>query len=100
MKRIKKVNCSTIIDNFLNILRLFPMPKSCSGDCDKCSLKDTCNSGTVPDQLKDALQYVKNALEAVTKKVLVLSGKGGVGKSTFTYLLARILAQNSFNFGS
>lgn len=35
---------------------------------------------------------VKARLSMVKHKILVLSGKGGVGKSTFTALLARSLA--------
>jgi len=31
----------------------------------------------------------------VKYKILVLSGKGGVGKSTFTSLLARVLAKEN-----
>lgn len=35
---------------------------------------------------------LKHRLSTVKYKILVLSGKGGVGKSTFTSLLARVLA--------
>lgn len=38
------------------------------------------------------IQLVKEKLKNVKYKILVLSGKGGVGKSTFTLLLARSLA--------
>lgn len=37
-------------------------------------------------------EAVKARLSSVKHKLLVLSGKGGVGKSTFTSLLARCLA--------
>lgn len=52
-----------------------------------------------------ALDVLKHKLSSVKYKILVLSGKGGVGKSTFTSLLARVLASEneqknviSFNF--
>jgi len=40
-------------------------------------------------------ELVKARLATVRHKLLVLSGKGGVGKSTFTALLARALAANN-----
>ena len=38
------------------------------------------------------IELVRQRLESVKYKILVLSGKGGVGKSTFTSLLGRGLA--------
>lgn len=38
--------------------------------------------------------YVKERLGEVKHKIIVLSGKGGVGKSTITALLSRALAAN------
>lgn len=42
-----------------------------------------------------ALEVLKYRLSSVKYKILVLSGKGGVGKSTFTSLLARVLASEN-----
>lgn len=42
-----------------------------------------------------ALDILKHKLSSVKYKILVLSGKGGVGKSTFTSLLARVLASEN-----
>jgi len=42
-----------------------------------------------------ALDVLKHRLSSVKYKILVLSGKGGVGKSTFTSLLARVLANEN-----
>jgi ATPases involved in chromosome partitioning len=42
--------------------------------------------------LLTGIELVRKRLESVKYKILVLSGKGGVGKSTFTSLLARGLA--------
>ena len=38
------------------------------------------------------IDLVRARLSTVKHKILILSGKGGVGKSTFTSLLARFLA--------
>ena len=40
------------------------------------------------------MEEVKSRMAAVRHKILVLSGKGGVGKSTFTAHLAHGLATN------
>ena len=66
---------------------------SCSGNCETCSLREACASGGVPDQMREALKDIHDAMENVQHKILVLSGKGGVGKSTVTYLLAKSLSQ-------
>ena len=55
-------------------------------------MKGSCSSGIVPEALKDSIRKVGEAMEPVQYKILVLSGKGGVGKSTTTYLLTRRLA--------
>ena len=41
-----------------------------------------------------AIEEIKRRLESVKHKLLILSGKGGVGKSSFTAHLARGLATN------
>ena len=52
------------------------MSESCSGNCGSCA--SGCNSD---EKLKNRLSVIKN-------KLLVLSGKGGVGKSTVAASLA------------
>jgi Mrp family chromosome partitioning ATPase len=42
--------------------------------------------------MQESLQSIHDAMEPVSHKYLILSGKGGVGKSTFAYLLARTLS--------
>ena len=54
---------------------------SCSGNCGGCG-----SSGNCEDQLNQRMKHVKEA-------VLVLSGKGGVGKSTVAASLAVMLAK-------
>ena len=57
-------------------------------------MRDACQNGGVPEELKQAMSDIKDAMEYVKHKVLVLSGKGGVGKSTVTYLLAKLLSKS------
>lgn len=51
--------------------------------CNGCANQDICASGQAkgPDP---ALPLVRERMASVKRKILVLSGKGGVGKSTFT----------------
>ncbi|TFK71653.1 P-loop containing nucleoside triphosphate hydrolase protein [Pluteus cervinus] len=54
-----------------------------SDACAGCANQDVCASGVTkgPDP---ALPFIKQRMASVKRKILVLSGKGGVGKSTFT----------------
>ena len=54
-----------------------------SDACAGCDNKEICASGTtkLPDP---ALPFIKQRMLNVKHKILILSGKGGVGKSTFT----------------
>ncbi|XP_070617584.1 cytosolic Fe-S cluster assembly factor NUBP1 isoform X2 [Erythrolamprus reginae] len=60
--------------------------------CQGCPNQGLCSSGQLagPDP---AIEEIKEKMKAVKHKLLVLSGKGGVGKSTFTALLAHGLAE-------
>jgi Mrp family chromosome partitioning ATPase len=51
--------------------------------CAGCENQAICASGAtkLPDP---ALPFIKQRMADVKRKILVLSGKGGVGKSTFT----------------
>lgn len=51
--------------------------------CAGCANQEICASGKArgPDP---ALPFVRERMESVRRKILILSGKGGVGKSTFT----------------
>ncbi|KAK8405963.1 hypothetical protein O3P69_006991 [Scylla paramamosain] len=61
-----------------------------AGVCQGCPGKELCLSqGSQPDPEQ---QVIDTRLGAIRHKVLVLSGKGGVGKSTMAVLLAQILA--------
>lgn len=59
--------------------------------CAGCPNQQICSSGATkaPDP---GIELVRERLEQVKNKILILSGKGGVGKSTVTALLARGVA--------
>lgn len=81
------------------------IPSSCPGvqseqagqasGCSGCPNQSICSSGKVADdqQEQDVLQIAQRLMH-VKNIVLVLSGKGGVGKSTVSGQLARGLATN------
>ena len=55
--------------------------------CSGCPNQSACSSGAARALLEQgdpAVAEVANRLSTVKHKVLVLSGKGGVGKSTFS----------------
>lgn len=63
------------------------MSETCSGNCGSCSSGGSCN-----DKLKQNLAKIRH-------KILVLSGKGGVGKSTVAASLALTLAKKGAKVG-
>lgn len=80
-----------------------PPPEHCPGvestdagkgsACAGCPNQSLCSTGTA-SQAKDAyLSVVTERLLDVKFKLMVLSGKGGVGKSTVTNLLSRAMAK-------
>jgi len=60
--------------------------------CAGCPNQKVCASGE-PKQVDPALAVVQDKLAQVKHKLVVLSGKGGVGKTTFACQLAFSLAQ-------
>jgi len=64
-----------------------------SDACSGCPNQDVCSSGQtkLPDP---ALPLIRERMASVRRKILVLSGKGGVGKSTFTSQLGWAFAAN------
>jgi len=62
--------------------------KGCSG----CPNQSKCASGELKTVMKTEKEEVQSRLEEVRHKILVLSGKGGVGKSTFATNLCWALA--------
>ena len=66
---------------------------SCNGNCASCSSSD-CG-----DRTKESLLAALNPNSSVKKVIAVVSGKGGVGKSTVTTLLAVAMARTGKRVG-
>ena len=66
---------------------------SCNGNCASCSSSD-CG-----DRKKESLLAALNPKSSVKKVIAVVSGKGGVGKSTVTSLLAVAMARTGKRVG-
>ena len=66
---------------------------SCSGNCSSCSSSD-CG-----DRKKESLLVSLNPKSTVKKVIAVVSGKGGVGKSTVTAMLAVAMAKKGKRVG-
>ena len=65
------------------------MPENCTHDCSTCG--ESCSE-------RD-LRVPANALSSIKKVIAVVSGKGGVGKSSVTVNLATALASRGFTVG-
>ena len=66
---------------------------SCNGNCSSCSSSD-CG-----DRKKESLLAKLNEKASVKKVIAVVSGKGGVGKSTVTSMLAVAMARKGKRVG-
>ncbi|XP_044007647.1 cytosolic Fe-S cluster assembly factor NUBP1 homolog [Aphidius gifuensis] len=62
--------------------------------CAGCPNQNICSSGAT-NQPDPGMALVKEKLSCVKYKILILSGKGGVGKSTMTSLISRTLAADN-----
>lgn len=59
----------------------------------------TCPSGSTCNKDKETCGIVNNPLNNIKKVIGIMSGKGGVGKSTVTTLIAKDLAKRGFKVG-
>lgn len=79
-----------------------PEPEHCPGpESEQAGAADSCKGcpnqaicASAPKGPDPDIPIISSRLENVKHKILVLSGKGGVGKSTFTSLIAHALATN------
>lgn len=69
---------------------------SCGGNCGSCGSSSGC--GTQAKQVQD-LRFSTHELSSIKHVVAVMSGKGGVGKSTVTALLAISMARRGYKVG-
>lgn len=72
--------------------------------CKSCSKASSCGSKSDPGGCKDAKaseqdQRISSALSRITYKIFVMSGKGGVGKSSIAVNLAAALADKGHTVG-
>ena len=65
----------------------------CTHDCSSCG--ESCGERTAPQDFRAPA----NGLSHIGKVIAVVSGKGGVGKSSVTVNLAAALAAQGFNVG-
>lgn len=66
----------------------------CDGNCSSCASSDNCD-----DKEKKSKEMLKKRLNHIKHKVMVMSGKGGVGKSSVSANLAVTLAQQGKKVG-
>ena len=60
--------------------------EECNEECDSCTTSNQCNDPKKEQNEKE--QKIKQQLKKIKYKIAVISGKGGVGKSTVTANLA------------
>ncbi|MDC7219195.1 MAG: Mrp/NBP35 family ATP-binding protein [Spirochaetales bacterium] len=66
----------------------------CEGNCNSCA-----SSGNCSEEEKMGKEKLKNRLNNIKNKVMVMSGKGGVGKSSVSANLATSLAAQGLKVG-
>jgi len=66
-------------------------PSGCTHDCSTCSMKGKCHSNSGPDLV---MESIIKKMKEIPHKYIVLSGKGGVGKSTFATQLSWVLSED------
>ncbi len=60
--------------------------------CNGCPNQNNCKSGELRQKMKTTKELIHEKLSTIKHKIMVMSGKGGVGKSTVSAQLALCLA--------
>ncbi|KAL9649931.1 hypothetical protein ABK040_008668 [Willaertia magna] len=60
--------------------------------CQGCPNQSLCSTGTMKETIEKETKEIKESLKTIKHKLLILSGKGGVGKSTISSQLALSLS--------
>ncbi|AGW14266.1 Mrp/NBP35 family ATP-binding protein [Megalodesulfovibrio gigas] len=68
-------------------------------DCSSCPSKAQGGAGGIDDKLVKQDTAIANTLSRIRYKLFVMSGKGGVGKSSITVNLAAVLANMGYKVG-
>ena len=66
-----------------------------ASSCAGCPNQSSCASGA-GQAVDPALVHIQQRMSLIKHKILILSGKGGVGKSTMSAQLSFALAQRGF----
>ena len=64
-----------------------------SSACEGCPNQNICASGEA-SKVDPAIEEIKETMKNIKHKILILSGKGGVGKSTFSSQISLTLSQD------
>ncbi|MBA2841230.1 Mrp family chromosome partitioning ATPase [Methanococcus maripaludis] len=73
------------------------MAEECSGNCDSCGSSSNCSDTKKMMEQQNA--QIKDNMSKIKYKIAVISGKGGVGKSTVTVNLAATLNMMGYKVG-
>lgn len=71
--------------------------EECDANCESCATKGTCTDPR--KEMNDELSVISRRMGRIKHKIMVASGKGGVGKSTVAVNLARSLQSRGFLVG-